>query len=544
MAILRNPYGPAMMALEGRSWHATPVSRRAAGRSAPEAFGLFLPVIVVLMWALWSAPAAAQPVAETSVPVSFAVVIASWAAALFATGAAVLIYSKYRALRRRLLEETRHGQFLNDHDMLTQLPNRQAFNMRVESARGAMLEGDRIGIIAFDLSALRRITDSLGYAAGDALLKEVADRVGVHLANIDPRNVLARGTGAGFLCMVRIDRDSGTDLLKIAHDIAGLFRQPIETAYGTILVSLSIGVARTGRVDDVYTDPVQNAELALNAAKRKPQGQIVTYKPIMRAELQRRLMIEAELGKAIDQCGVIPYYQPQFDLKTGEISALEALARWHHPDLGWVSPAEFIPVAESSGDIVPLGRLILETACTEVQLVSDSLPVSVNLSVSQIFNDDVCGMVRECLARTGLPAHRLKLEVTESVFMTDIDHVYETLQTLSDFGVEISLDDFGTGYSALSYLSRFKWSELKIDRSFVNQAFKNDLTLEIIAMMLALARKMDAGVVVEGVETIEQRDLFASLGCEFGQGYLFGGPMSIEDIALLFFDTEAAVGAS
>jgi len=462
-------------------------------------------------------------------------------AALGCAGLAAWLYVKYRGLKLELKDQEQQGRFLQDHDPLTQLPNRQAFTRRVKLARKTMLDGDRLGIIAFDLEAMRRITDSLGYAAGDALLKEVSSRVGTLLRDLDSRNMLARGTGAGFLCMIRIDRDSGVDIFQIAEEISTTFKAPIETAFGTILVGLSIGIARTGKVDDEFTDPIQNAELALNAAKQKARGQIVTYKPAMRAELQRRLMIEAELGKAIEQRAIIPYYQPQFDLKTGGVNALEALARWHHPDLGWVSPSDFIPVAESSGDIVPIGRAMLEAACQEVQLVSDTLPVSVNLSVSQIFNDDVCEMVRTCLERTGLPAHRLKLEVTESVFMTDIDRVYETLQRLGDMGIKISLDDFGTGYSALAYLTRFNWNELKIDRTFVDQALKSDMMLEIIAMVLALARKMDASVVVEGVETVEQRDLFTSLGCSSGQGYLFGGPMTIEDIALLFFSDDLAL---
>jgi len=465
-------------------------------------------------------------------------------AAIASAGLAGWLHLKYRRLTLQLKDQERQGRFLQDHDALTQLPNRQAFARRVKQARQAMLDGDRLGIIAFDLEAMRRITDSLGYAAGDALLKEVSNRVQTLLRDLDPRNTLARGTGAGFLCMIRIDRDSGANIFDIANEISAIFKDPIETAFGTILVGHSLGIARTGKVDDEFTDPIQNAELALNAAKQKPRGEIVTYKPAMRAELQRRLMIEAELGKAIEQRAIIPYYQPQFDLKTGEVNALEALARWHHPDLGWVSPSDFIPVAESSGDIVPIGRAMLEAACHEVQLVSGTLPVSVNLSVSQILNDDVCDMVRCCLEQTGLPPHRLKLEVTESVFMTDIDRVYETLQKLGEMGIKISLDDFGTGYSALAYLTRFKWDELKIDRTFVDQALKSDMMLEIIAMVLALARKMDASVVVEGVETVEQRDLFTSLGCSSGQGYLFGGPMTIEDIALLFFSGDAALRAA
>jgi EAL domain-containing protein (putative c-di-GMP-specific phosphodiesterase class I) len=251
--------------------------------------------------------------------------------------------------------------------------------------------------------------------------------------------------------------------------------------------------------------------------------------------MERRRTVEQALAQAIETNECLPHFQPQFNLMTGRIFGLEALARWYHSELGWISPSEFIPIAECNGDIVSLGWKILETSCSEIQQLPADLSVSVNLSVAQILSDDVVAMLEECLSRTGLPATRLKLEVTETTLMNDLRRIRSTLSELRALGIGISLDDFGVGYSALSYLTDFHWDEIKIDRSFAIKTVKDKKQREILKMVLGIAETMGSQVLIEGIETVEQRDVLVDIGCTVGQGYLFGGPMAIDDIMTLFF---------
>ena len=275
---------------------------------------------------------------------------------------------------------------------------------------------------------------------------------------------------------------------------------------------------------------ILNADLALTEAKSSGPGSEVRFSAPMRTLLERRLQIERDLPEALRNALIKPHYQLQYNIFTGEPVGFEALARWNHPQIGPVSPAEFIPIAEASGDVVELGRHMLRTACRDAQFLPEPMRVSVNLSMIQLLNDDVVGLVTDTLEETGLDPARLKLEVTESVIMHNVDLVANILSRLQTLGVSISLDDFGTGYSALSYLSNFKWDELKIDRSFVQACETSSKARNIVHVVKSLADKMNADLFVEGIETREQADMFRKLGCRFGQGFYFSKPIPVEQL--------------
>jgi EAL domain-containing protein (putative c-di-GMP-specific phosphodiesterase class I) len=260
------------------------------------------------------------------------------------------------------------------------------------------------------------------------------------------------------------------------------------------------------------------------------KGIVLAFDPAMLVDFKRRLRLEADLGAAIAEGEIKPHYQPKVDLDTSRLIGLEALARWRHPELGWISPGEFIPIAEGSGAIVQIGRMMLEAACRDAATLPGNVSVSVNLSVIQILKDDIVRVVSDVLKVNALAPERLTLEITESVMMTDPEKVLGALKQLKMLGVCISLDDFGTGYSALCYLTRFNWDELKIDRSFIQGALCDPMNLAIIKTIKILAQDMNAKLTIEGVETQEQHELLRRIGCDTVQGYLFGPPVPLNEL--------------
>jgi diguanylate cyclase (GGDEF)-like protein len=442
----------------------------------------------------------------------------------------VLMVLQNRSLHAAHLKAEHHAKelsFLAQHDALTKLPNRLAFDAALRAVSTAE-PNERIAVAAIDLDGFKSVNDILGHAAGDALLTGAAELFVNEVSRTDPRNIVCRVGGDEFLALFRITGGQA-EALGLAQEILDLLREPIETTYGSLMVGASIGVAISGE-DSGDEDLILDADLALREAKAQGKGIVLGFEPRMRVDLQRRLRIEADLDRAIANGDIYPHYQLQFDLGSGRPIGAEALARWCHPELGWISPAEFIPIAESSGAVVRMGRAILETACRDATDFPEDFSLSVNLSVVQLLKDDIVGTVKGVLARTGLEPERLTLEVTESTMMTDLGKMLDVLARLKKCGVSISLDDFGTGYSALSYLTKFEWDELKIDRSFVASLLSNPMNLAIIRTVRALARKMGAKVTVEGIETVEQRRLLTRLGCDAGQGYLFGRPVPAQEI--------------
>ena len=424
------------------------------------------------------------------------------------------------------------------HDTVTGLINHEVFQDRIRDTYAHLTETQTLSVLSIDLEARLAAHNKISQPTEDALLASTADLLRHTVDRLEAPSCLARSAGKGFLLMSVSDKEIGLSAAEIASRIHDIFLRPVSTPLGSFQISPAIGCADSTTTDRDPVDIVRNAGLAVANAVDHGRRRVVVFEPSMQAELERRTIVESALSSAVAANECLPHFQPQFNLTTGRIFGVEALARWYHSDLGWISPSEFIPIAESNGDIVSLGWNILETSCSEVQLLPADLTLSVNLSVAQILSDDVVAMMDECLGRTGLPARRLKLEVTETTLMSDLKRIQATLTELRALGVGISLDDFGVGYSALSYLTDFHWDEIKIDGSFAGSAVKDKKLRDVLKLVLGIAESMGSEVLIEGIETVEQRDVLVDLGCKNGQGYLFGGPMAIDDLTTLFFNAQ------
>ncbi len=450
---------------------------------------------------------------------------------LFASivGAGVLLIL-LMALQNRSLQKSRRAAersaadfaFLARHDLLTGLSNRSAFNDAISLLQDPRAriraEGRKFAILAIDLDGFKAVNDALGHSAGDALLVSIAGRLRTAVLSWGQMDTVSRFGGDEFVLLLHV-ADKSEAHVKAKWLLHSL-REPHDLPGGSVTVGATIGVA-FGEDGDTPVTVRQNADMALSHGKTSGKGVVLEYSLAMRDATIRRRRLEADLRTAIAKGEIVPFYQPLVNLRTGEVVGVEALARWHHPELGWISPAEFIPVAESSGQIVDLGRLILKTACHDAISFPSGIPVSVNLSVVQLMLEDNADSVRAILDDSGLPPGRLKLEVTESVVMHDAERSIAALWKLKQLGVSISLDDFGTGYSALSYLRLFKWDEIKIDRSFVSNIATEAHCRWIVKAVVMLAHQLDMSVTVEGVEDAEQSRILQEAGCLVGQGYLF-----------------------
>lgn len=453
---------------------------------------------------------------------------------LLAAGATFLILTllqnrSLRAANREVARNSEHLAFLARHDFLTKLPNRPAFDVAFRNSALSKRDDEFLAVAAIDLDGFKGINDMLGHAAGDTLLAAVSRRFVEVARQADPRNVVCRAGGDEFLVLMVVQHGV-CEAEIIANRIMAASKDPIETAFGTMIVGSSIGVAVKGGDGEKEDAVIFNADLALTEAKNRGKGMVLVFDQSMHDCQQRRLRIEADLRRAIMECEIVPHYQLQFGLASGRPIGMEALARWHHPELGPIAPSEFIPIAESSGCICDIGRLMLRTASRDTALLPHEIGVSVNLSVVQILKDDVVAAVAEALEESGLHPSRLTLEITESVMMSDLQKVLVVLDRLKTLGVSISLDDFGTGYSALSYLTKFKWDELKIDRSFIDAGLADGMNLAIIRSVRLLAHKIGAKVMVEGVETHDQLEILKRIGCDAVQGFALARPMPADGI--------------
>lgn len=422
-----------------------------------------------------------------------------------------------------------------EHDPLTGLINPSAFAERLRRALAGLKPGTTLAVLNIDFKTELPKPDRYGEAEEEKILLASSDLLRHALDTTEGWLDLARSSGKGFLVASCSDDRYGMTAPEIADRIRKLFLRPVQTESGSYLMTPAIGFASAKSRDASASELIRGAGLAVSHAIDNGSGAAVEYQMAMRSQVERRYMIENALGPAIRADEFLPHFQPQIDLRSGRIFGVEALARWYHPQFGWVSPVEFIPIAESNGDIVALGWKILESSCAQMRILPSDMILSVNLSVAQILNDDVVAMLDECLSRTGFPAQRLKLEVTETTVMSDLQRISSTLSEIRSRGVAISLDDFGVGYSALSYLTDFRWDEIKIDQSFAAKAVSNAELRDVLKLVIGIAGKMGSDLLIEGIETIEQRDILVEMGCTKGQGYLFGGPMAIDDISTLFF---------
>jgi diguanylate cyclase (GGDEF)-like protein/PAS domain S-box-containing protein len=424
------------------------------------------------------------------------------------------------------------------HDALTGLPNRRLFKDRLTLALNqARHHEHKLAVMFLDLDRFKVINDTLGHTIGDQLLKATAERLKACVREFD---TVARMGGDEFTILLpEIAQE------EVAHGIARRIMQEIKRPMliegQELHVTTSIGIALYPNDGDDADTLMKHADKAMYRAKESGKNTFRMYDERMNDRSHDLLLLENDLRKALEREEFLVYYQPQLDLRTGAIVGMEALVRWRHPERGLVSPGEFIPLAEETGLIVPLGEWVLRTACRQAKEWQDRgfppLRVAVNLSAKQFQQDDLVKMVANVLVETGMKPELLELEITESVAMVQVNRAIVTLQELTALGIEIAIDDFGTGYSSLTYLKNFPIHRLKIDQSFVRDLTTDSGDAEIVATIIAMAKSLGLDVIAEGVETAEQLQFLRAHGCHEMQGSLFSDPVTPER-----FETVVRVG--
>ncbi len=445
-------------------------------------------------------------------------------AASFALGSAVW-------LRRLGVERRAHErlQYLVQHDNLTGTLNLAGFRQRLRQAcRQPGDEGLGLAVLAVDIDDFKGINDRHGHAAGDHLLARTADRLRSLLRGAD---TLARLGGDRF-AVLQLGVTGSDDVKALAERILAMLSEPCDVGNGEVQVTVTIGAAILGVDGGDDETLTQRAEQALLRARSSGRGGYSFYDPGLNAALQRRRQLALDLELSLAHGRLQLHYQPLFRSSDGALQGYEALARWHHPVQGPISPAEFIPLAEENGLIVALGRWVLHTACQEAARWPGNLSVAVNLSAAQFgLGDALVSEVREALDQAGLPAGRLELEITESLLMNHTNQVLQTLRALHALGLKIGMDDFGTGFSSLAYLWRFPFDKLKIDRAFT-QGLDTDTKVEVIVRAIVqMAHALGIRVNAEGVETEAQREALVRHGCDELQGFLLGRPQPVGKLA-------------
>jgi diguanylate cyclase (GGDEF)-like protein len=438
------------------------------------------------------------------------------------------------SLRRAIRRAEAHLHFLAHVDPVTHLPNRHEFNERLEFAMArARRRNTAVGLLLLDLDNFKVVNDTLGHDCGDSLLKLVAMRLKQTLRSTD---VVCRIGGDEFVVIVE-PTDEEREAELVARKILAALQAPFEVEGHQLYVSCSVGVSQYPRDAVDARTLVRSADTAMYHAKNSGKNASAVFHSEMEQRAQKRLKLEANLRRALGRGTLELHYQPQVDVRSGRVVGLEALARWSDPELGAVSPAEFIPVAEESGIIVPLGQWVLQTACHQAAawraagLLEGIEHVAVNLSARQTKDAHLMADIERVLAETGLPTGLLELEITEGVLMENVHENIELLHKIQAAGIHLSIDDFGTGYSSMSYLKRFPIDQLKIDRSFIRDVPGNGAA--IAAAVIAMAHSLDLRVVAEGAETAEQVEFLRQAGCDIVQGFYFAKPMSVTEVTEL-----------
>ncbi|HEY8131149.1 MAG TPA: EAL domain-containing protein [Thermoanaerobaculia bacterium] len=428
------------------------------------------------------------------------------------------------------------------HDALTGLPNRPLFMDRLIMALAqASRSNQKIAVFFLDLDRFKDINDSLGHSMGDGLLKAVAERIRRCVREGD---TVARFGGDEFTLLIpRIDHVD--DAAKIAQKILETLKIPFSISDHELFVTTSVGISIYPNDGGDPETLVRNADTAMYRAKDQGRDNYQLYAPAMNARALERLALENMLRKAISHRELVLFYQPIAEMKTKTIVGVEALIRWKHPELGLLSPAHFISVAETSGLIIPIGDWVLRTACKQTKMwqkrLDSHLTVAVNLSARQFQQPNLAEIISEVLEETGLEARCLELEITESNAMQNAENTIYTLRELKALGVRIAMDDFGTGYSSLNYLKRFPIDTLKLDQSFVREITTDPTDAAIATAVIAMAHSLDLKVIGEGVETEEQFAFLHKQKCDYIQGYLFSPPQAVENLETYLVERKAAV---
>ncbi|MBO0349744.1 EAL domain-containing protein [Phormidium pseudopriestleyi FRX01] len=433
----------------------------------------------------------------------------------------------YMAVMQRRVENLiRHEA---SHDRLTGLANRLLFNERLSLALAdTQHRAEMLGVIFLDLDGFKTINDTLGHALGDLLLKIVAERLS---ASLPEEDMLARWGGDEFTFLIN-HLSSAEDVTEISNKILKCFNEPFHLEGQDFYVKASLGIALAPYDGEDVETLLKNADAAMYRAKQQGRNNYQLYTPAIGTKAFERLVLETSLHKALERDEFRMYYQPQIDLKTGRIVSMEALIRWQHPELGLVAPGEFIPLAEETGLICPIGAWAIEAATRQnYQWQLGGLPpigMAVNLSARQFHQQNLLQEIANILSQTQLSPCYLELEITESIAMKDVDLTISLLHGFQEMGIGIALDDFGTGYSSLSSLKHFPLDKLKIDRSFIQDVTNQPHDAAIIEAILTLGHGLKLEVIAEGVETLEQLNFLKSVNCNTAQGYLFSKPVPVE----------------
>jgi diguanylate cyclase (GGDEF)-like protein len=411
------------------------------------------------------------------------------------------------------------------HDALTGLANRVLFHDRLTEALARCLRGERCAVLYLDLDHFKQVNDTLGHPVGDALLREVTQRLNKQVRETD---TIARLGGDEFAIVQFISEPS--DCTALANRVIETVRAPYEFNGSRVIIGTSIGIAVIPDDGENVDEIIKNADMALYRSKAGGRGRYQFFEADMNARMQARRTLDLDLRKALAECEFRIFYQPLIAIATGSVCGFEALVRWEHPQRGIVSPADFIPLAEETGLIVPLGRWVLRQVCIDAATWPDNLKVAVNLSPVQFGSHTLVEDITAALAEAGLPARRLELEITETAMLEDTDAVLVILHQLRNLGLGIALDDFGTGYSSLSHLQRFPFHKVKIDQSFVTKLGQSGDTDTIVAAVIDLCARLGMVTTAEGVETLAQLNHLTSLNCKEAQGYLFSGPVPAGEV--------------
>jgi diguanylate cyclase (GGDEF)-like protein len=382
-------------------------------------------------------------------------------------------------------------------------------------------------ILMLDLDRFKNVNDSLGHAAGDALLRQVAARLRSSLRADD---VLARLGGDEFAIIQAGYQDQRANAIDLASRIAKLIAEPFQLPGHHVEIGTSIGIAMAPEHGDDREQLLKKADLALYRSKSAGRNCFTVYDEAMLAELEARNTLEGDLRDAIARCQFEVHFQPYFDVQSGRRRGAEALVRWRHPTRGLIPPDQFIPLAEETGLIVPLGEWIIRQACDDATSWPADTKVSINLSPVQFKQAELFDVIEAALRKSGLPPERLEIEITESVLLERAAENLAFMERLSGIGVSLALDDFGTGYSSLSCLTTFPFNKIKIDKSFMGNLSAHYKSSAIISSVVTLARGLDMQVTAEGVETVEQLDGLKRLGVNFAQGYLLGRPVPVVEL--------------
>jgi diguanylate cyclase (GGDEF)-like protein len=443
---------------------------------------------------------------------------------LAANASAALQYDRLELAVSELHDLQDQLQHQAHHDPLTGLANRSLFSQQVREALESGAPGEA-AVMFIDIDDFKCVNDTLGHAVGDQLLRGVASRL---VRSVRGEDIVARLDGDEFAVLVRrpfyVERGAG----ELAQHMLASFALPVTAGDEVLSVSLSIGIATCRHERTHAEELLRDADVAMYEAKAGDTSRVSVFTPAMRDSIVRRHDLKADLERAIEQRELVVQYQPIVDLTTGQTVSVEALVRWNHPRRGRIPPLEFIPLAEHTGLIVPLGRYVLEEACARVSERHAELQVQVNLSALELEHPDLLETITGVIQRTGIAPGRLVLEVTETLLVKDAVRGAEKLQQLRDIGVQLALDDFGTGYSSLSYLRNLPLDTLKIAREFVEGLAFSEHDAAFVRLIVGLAKSVGLKVVAEGIETRAQLDMLREIGCDLGQGYYFAAPMDVD----------------